>query len=64
MDQKLFKKTYPYVCSSCGKFTHTESEYCESCGKKNVIVKATKEDFKKAKSGAPYHLNFSKRLKN
>ena len=49
MDQKLYKKTNPYICSSCGEFAHTKREYCEICGKKDSIVKATKEDFKKAK---------------
>ena len=49
MDQKLYKKTYPYICSSCGKFTHTEREYCESCGTKNTIIKAKKQDYVKGK---------------
>ena len=48
MDQKLYKKTYPYICSSCGKFTHTLRDYCESCGKQGAIVDAKKEDYKKA----------------
>jgi rRNA maturation endonuclease Nob1 len=47
MDKKLFKKTYKYICSSCGKFSHTHTEYCESCGGKNTMREAFKEDFKK-----------------
>jgi uncharacterized OB-fold protein len=48
VDAKLYKKTYPYICSNCGKFTHSQREYCESCGNKGSIVKASKEDYKKA----------------
>jgi uncharacterized OB-fold protein len=47
MDKKLFKKTYKYICSSCGKFLHTFREYCEFCGEKDTVREATKEDFKK-----------------
>lgn len=50
MDDKLFKKTYPYVCDSCGEFTHTLTEYCEKCGEKDSLRKATKQDYKKAKN--------------
>ncbi|MHA1669292.1 MAG: hypothetical protein ACTSV5_01810 [Promethearchaeota archaeon] len=48
MDRKLYKKTYPFICTSCRKFTHTEREYCENCGKKGTIVRAKKEDYKRA----------------
>ena len=48
MDLKLFKRTYPYICSSCKKFTHTETDYCENCGKQGTIVLAKKEDYKHA----------------
>jgi rRNA maturation endonuclease Nob1 len=48
VDQKLYKKTYPYICSNCGKFTHSKREFCESCGKKGAILNATKQDYKKA----------------
>ena len=34
MDKKLFKKTYKFICSSCGEFSHTDREYCEICGEK------------------------------
>ncbi|MHA1192768.1 MAG: hypothetical protein ACTSP9_10790 [Promethearchaeota archaeon] len=50
MDLKLYKKTYPFICSSCGDFTYTKREYCEVCGKKDTIVSATKEDYKNAKA--------------
>ncbi|MBY9018099.1 MAG: hypothetical protein KGD66_04630 [Candidatus Lokiarchaeota archaeon] len=50
MDLKLYKKTYPYICSSCGEFAHTLREYCEICGKKDSIVNAKKQDYKNAKT--------------
>jgi len=45
MDKKLFKKTYKFICSNCGEFSHTNRDYCETCGKENTIRKAKKEDF-------------------
>ncbi|MCJ7651145.1 MAG: hypothetical protein MUP85_21250 [Candidatus Lokiarchaeota archaeon] len=50
MDLKLYKKTYRYICSSCRKFTHTEREYCESCGAKGTIIEASKQDYEKLKT--------------
>ena len=48
MDSKLFKKTYQFVCGSCGEFTHTLTEFCEKCGEKS-LRKATNADYKKYK---------------
>lgn len=48
MDQKLYRKTYAYICSSCGIFINMKREYCESCGMKDSIVEASKQDYKKA----------------
>lgn len=45
MNKKLFKKTYKYICSSCGEFSHTERDYCEACGEKGSIHKAIKQDY-------------------
>jgi len=50
MDSKLFKKTYRYVCNSCGEFSHTLADYCEKCGGKDSLRKAIKEDYKKLKN--------------
>ncbi|MHA2038046.1 MAG: hypothetical protein ACW98X_16545 [Promethearchaeota archaeon] len=47
MDTKLFKKTYPFVCGSCGEFAHTLHEYCDKCGEMNSLRKAGKADYKK-----------------
>ena len=46
MDTKLFKKVYPYICSSCSEFNHTLTEYCESCGAQSTMHLATKHDYK------------------
>ena len=48
MDSKLFKKTYQFVFDSCGKFTHTLTEFCEKYDK-NSLRKATRDDYKKLK---------------
>ena len=44
MNIKLFKKTFKFVCDECGKFGHTQTEYCEVCGSK-AMRKAKKEDY-------------------
>ncbi|MHA1885171.1 MAG: hypothetical protein ACW96S_08985 [Promethearchaeota archaeon] len=46
MDTKLFKKTYPFICNSCGEFAHTEYEFCDKCGVENSLRKANKKDYK------------------
>lgn len=56
MDKKLFKKTYKYICSNCGEFSHTFTDYCEMCGKEGGIREANKDDYEKywhKKEGKP-----------
>jgi len=48
MDAKLYKKSYPYICSNCKEFTHSIRDFCESCGKEGTIVAAKKQDYKDA----------------
>ena len=45
MDNKLFKKTFPFICNDCGEFNHTAQEFCDKCGTKG-LRKATKQDYK------------------
>jgi len=45
MDKKLFKKTYKYICRSCGNFTHSFTEYCEICGSKDALSGAVRADY-------------------
>lgn len=45
MNKKLFRKTYPFICSVCGEFTHTRREFCEKCGTKDSIGKASKDKY-------------------
>jgi uncharacterized OB-fold protein len=47
LNKKLFKKTYPYICSKCGEFAHTNQEYCDKCGAAKSLKKAEKADYKK-----------------
>ena len=35
----------PYICASCGEFSHTFAEYCENCGTKGSLRKAMKSDY-------------------
>ncbi|MFW9772409.1 MAG: hypothetical protein ACFFB4_04765 [Promethearchaeota archaeon] len=42
---KNYMKTFVYICSNCHKFSHTLREYCESCGAKNTLKHASKEDY-------------------
>jgi len=48
LDAKLFKRTFPYVCGSCGEFSHTEMQFCDKCGAES-LRKATKTDYKNHK---------------
>ena len=41
---KLFKKTFPLICTKCDKLSNMEREYCENCGEKDVFRPITKED--------------------
>jgi len=43
---KTYKKTFKFICHDCGKFSYTDSEYCEVCGSSNMR-KALKEDYLK-----------------
>ncbi|MFX0032913.1 MAG: sialidase family protein [Candidatus Hodarchaeota archaeon] len=43
---KNYMKTFKYICSNCHKFSHTLREYCESCGAKNTLKFASKEDYR------------------
>ena len=47
MDKKSFIKTYKFVCTECGEFWDIFREYCEKCGSKDSVRKATKDDYKK-----------------
>jgi hypothetical protein len=42
---RAFLKAQPLVCDDCGNFTDTPREYCERCGSRYSLRKATKKDF-------------------
>lgn len=46
-DRRAFLKAQPFVCNNCKKFTNILREYCENCGSKDSLRKATKEDYLK-----------------
>lgn len=45
MDLESYKKTFPYICNNCGKFTRTYSEYCENCGTSSSIRNTNDNDY-------------------
>ena len=44
---KLFRESFPYVCTKCGVLGSMEREYCESCGAEGGLRKVKKEDYSK-----------------
>lgn len=44
---KLFKRTFPLICTKCGKLSNMPREYCENCGEKDSFRETTKEDHEK-----------------
>lgn len=42
---KLFKRSYPLVCTKCGKIANMKREYCESCGEKDSFRKISKKEY-------------------
>lgn len=41
----VYKSTFPFICDSCGEFSHTFAEYCENCGTKGSLREATSRDY-------------------
>ncbi len=46
---KRFKMSFPFVCTSCHKFTWEMREICENCGEKNTLRETNREDWEKFK---------------
>lgn len=44
-DRNAFLKAQPFFCDDCKKFSDIFRDYCEYCGTKNSLRKATKQDF-------------------
>ncbi|MFX0033018.1 MAG: sialidase family protein [Candidatus Hermodarchaeota archaeon] len=40
-----YMKTFRYICSNCHEFANTLREYCERCGEKNTLKRASREDY-------------------
>lgn len=41
-----YKKTFKYICSNCHEFTSTLRGYCEKCGAKDTLKRASRDEFK------------------
>jgi rRNA maturation endonuclease Nob1 len=46
MNKKIFRRTYKFICSDCGEFSHTLFDYCEKCGSKDTLHNASRQDYK------------------
>jgi len=44
---KIFRDSFPYVCSDCGEFSSSEGEYCEKCGEKGGLRQTEREDYER-----------------
>jgi hypothetical protein len=42
---KIFRDSFPYICTNCGEFSNSEKEFCEKCGKKDSLRKTAREDY-------------------
>jgi len=42
-----YLEAFPYFCENCKKFIYMLREYCENCGSKDSLRKATIEDFER-----------------
>jgi len=42
----MWKLTYPYLCTECGSVLHNKAQYCQYCGKEDVLRETTKKDYK------------------
>jgi len=43
---RLWKLTYPYICTKCGSLSHQKFDMCEYCGEKSCLIETTKKDYK------------------
>ncbi|MCK4383735.1 MAG: hypothetical protein ACTSPU_08820 [Promethearchaeota archaeon] len=46
---KLFRKSFPLICTKCDTLSNMKREYCEKCGEQNSFREVTKEDHAKFK---------------
>lgn len=61
---RAFLKAQPLICDNCGNFTDTPREYCESCGFRHSLRKATKKDFNDYRlKGKTFRAKFKPKLK-
>ena len=44
---KVFKQSFPIVCTKCGSLSNMTRDFCEVCEDKDSFRATTKEDWKK-----------------
>jgi uncharacterized OB-fold protein len=47
---KVFKISFPVICTKCDSLSNMTREYCENCGAKDSFREITKEDWEKSKT--------------
>ncbi|MBA7540884.1 hypothetical protein ES705_33187 [subsurface metagenome] len=47
---KVFRKSFPAICTKCGSLSSMTREYCEVCGAKDTSRETTKEDWEKSQT--------------
>ena len=46
VNYKLWKRSFPFTCSSCKRMAHENAEICQYCGKEGTLKETTKKDYK------------------
>jgi len=44
LEWKFFIKSFPLICTKCGKLANIAREFCEYCGEEDSLRETTKED--------------------
>lgn len=47
---KIFRQSFPAICTKCGSLSSMTREYCEICGAKDTSRETTKEDWEKTQT--------------
>jgi predicted nucleic acid-binding Zn-ribbon protein len=46
---KVFKQSFPHICTKCGSLSNMIREFCETCGAKDSLRATAKGDWEKEK---------------
>ena len=43
---KIWKRSFPFICTNCKSVVHEQTETCHYCGKEGTLRKITKKDYR------------------